>query len=390
MAEGEVRLKPGPHRVLEGSPWVYRTEIEPTTARPGAVVRLLSARGRLLGEGFYNPQSMIAVRIMTFSDAESVTPALVSRRIREAWALREELAGDRDAYRLVHAEADGLPGLVVDRYGPVFVVEVTSLGMNAFLPTIVETLVEHGRPLAIYERGDLPVRDREGLPRVNRILYGSVPATVEIHEHGVIMQVNLLAGQKTGHFLDQYANRGRVGELAAGRRVFDAFCHTGGFGLVAARHGAEDVTAIDIDPEAILQAEQNARINRLDDRMRFVTANAFDWLRQVSDQGPQFDLGILDPPAFTKSKDRVPEALRGYKEINLRGMKLIRPGGFLVTSSCSYHVSETEFIRVVQQAGHDAKRRVRILEIRGQGVDHPVLPALWESRYLKCLVLRID
>lgn len=384
-----VVLKAGPHRVLKGSPWVYRTELEASDAEPGTVVEVKTREGKILGQGFYNPRSMITVRMVAWGPHGMVTPELLVRRVEGAVRLRAVTAAGRDAYRVIHSEADGLPGLIVDKYGPMLVMQVTSLGLIPFMEVIVEALAAAYRPDGIYEHGDMSVRDREGLPRENRLVWGELVSPVEIHEHGVRLSVDVVGGQKTGHFLDQYENRGRVGALAGGRRVFDAFSHTGAFALVAARHGAESVVGIDIDADAVARAEANAAMNQLGDRAQFVAENAFDWLRRESDRGPQYDLGILDPPAFTKSKQSLPQALKGYKEINLRGIKLIRPGGFLVTSSCSYHMSESDFIEVVQAAAFDARRAVRIVEIRGQGPDHPILPALPESRYLKCLVLAV-
>ncbi|MCY0878071.1 MAG: class I SAM-dependent rRNA methyltransferase [Firmicutes bacterium] len=386
-----LTLTRGPHRALAGSPWVYRTELEALpAAAPGSLVRVKTWDGRIVGWGFYNPASMIAVRLLGRGDGLVDAASVVRQRVRDAWAWRQPLMGHRDAFRMIFSEADGLPGLVVDRYGPMLVVEVTSLGMDAYLDVVVETLVELVHPEGIWEHGDLPVRAREGLPRVNRLLWGRLVTPVELTEHAVRLLVDVTGGQKTGHFLDQYENRGRVVAYAPeGSRVFDAFCHTGAFGLILAKQRGAEVVGIDIDPQAVRQASDNARLNGLEGRAVFREENAFDWLRRESDAGAQYDVGILDPPAFTKSKDSVPQALKGYKEINLRALKLIRPGGYLITSSCSYHVSEADFIQVVQSAAYDARRFVRIVEIRGQGPDHPVLPALPESRYLKCLIVAV-
>ncbi len=389
--ETVVRLKIKEGRVLEGSPWIYRGQFDAPhgDVTPGRVVTVTDRTGHFVGRGFYNPHSVIQVRLLSRRKDEVIDEGWFSRKVAEAIASRTLWVGARDAYRVVNSEADGLPGLIVDKYGPMLVVQVLSMGLGAFMSPILETLVQHYQPTGIYERGDVAVRDREGLPRVDQLVFGRLESPVEIHEHGVTMSIDIAGGQKTGHFLDQYENRGRVASFAGGVKAFDAFSHTAGFGLVLARHGAEEVTAIDIDQGATSQAERNAELNQLQDKMRFVTENAFDWLRRQSDLGPQYDLGILDPPAFTKSRDAVAGALKGYKEINLRGIKLIRPGGLLVTSSCSYHVSEADFIGVVGQAAKDARRHVKILEIRGQAPDHPMLPALPESRYLKCLILQV-
>ena len=386
-----IRLNVKTARVFEGSPWIYRGQFLPPKSNEdvGSVVTVVDSHNRFVGRGFYNPQSVIAIRLLTRRHDETIDGSWFARKIRSALHSRADWVGPRDAYRVVNSEADGIAGLIVDKYGPMLVIEVLSRGLVPFMAEILDALVNLLHPTGIYERGDVPVRTREGLPRTNQLVYGRMESPVFIHEHGVTLSIDLADGQKTGHFLDQYENRGRVASLAGGKAAFDVFCHTGGFGLTAAYHGATSVVAVDIDEGAIAQAKHNAMINGLDERMTFITANAFDWLRTSSERGPQFDLGILDPPAFTKSKDAVAGALKGYKEINLRAIKLIRPGGILVTSSCSYHVSETDFIGVISDAAKDAKRHVKIIEIRGQGPDHPMLPALPESRYLKCLILEV-
>ncbi len=390
MAGTVLRLKTGAHRVLEGSPWAYRGEMYHSDLTPGQVAELDEVSGRFVARGFFNPASLIAFRLLSREVRDKIDGQWFQARVREAARLRTELFGHRDAYRVVNSEADQLPGLIVDKYGPMLVMEVLSLGLVPFQEAIVEVLVDLFHPQGIYERGDVPVRSKEGLPRENRLLYGEMISPVQIMENGVALVVDLSEGQKTGHFLDQVANRKRTAELAAGREVFDAFCHTGAFGLGCAYGGASHVVGIDIDQDAVRRANENAALNKLDGIAHFEKANAFDWLRQESEKGPRFDLGILDPPAFTKSKDAVAGAMRGYKEINLRGIKLLKPGGFLVTSSCSYHVSEAQFIDVVRDAAKDARRVVRILEVRGQGMDHPMLPGLPESRYLKCLVCSVS
>ncbi|CAB1130158.1 LSU m5C1962 methyltransferase RlmI [Candidatus Hydrogenisulfobacillus filiaventi] len=389
-----LRLKPGEHRVLAGSPWVYRGELPHaalTAAEPGSVVEVEDVHGRFIGRGFFNPASVIAVRLLTRAREEAVDAGLIRRRLAEAAHWRRIAAAGREAYRVVNAESDGLPGLIVDRYGRWLVVEVLSLGMAAFLPVVLESLVEHFAPAGIYERGESAVRAKEGLPLQSGVRYGEVPEQVLIHEYELEWTVNVRGGQKTGHYLDQYANRLAAAAYAPGRAVFDVFCHSGSFGLLALARGADSLVGVDIDADAVNLAAANARRNRLDpSRWRFEAANAFDWLRHESDQGPHYDLGILDPPAFTKSPDTVERAVRGYKEINLRALKLLRPGGVLVTSSCSYHLSPDAFLGVLASAAHDARRRVRVLEWRGQGPDHPYLPALPETRYLKCAILAVD
>lgn len=390
MSDNVLKLKPGDHRVLEGAPWVYRGEIFRNTVQPGAVATLLDSQGRLVGRGLYNPRSIIALRLLTRTPREQVNAQLFQERIRQAVRYREEVLPRAEAFRVVNAEADGIPGLIIDKYGSMIVVEVLSLGLQPFMDVIVATLIEVFHPQGIFERGEMAVREREGLPLENKMLYGQIPSSIHIDENGIILRVDLEEGQKTGHFLDQSQNRRRIADFAKGRRVFDAFCHSGAFGLHAAKAGAEHVVGIDIDADAIGIARENSALNHLGDRTEFVAANAFDWLREQSHQGEKFDLGILDPPAFTKSKETIHAAIKGYKEINLRALKLIRSGGYLATSSCSFHLSEQEFIRVIQNAAHDARRSVRIVEIRGQSPDHPILPALPETRYLKFLILKVD
>jgi 23S rRNA (cytosine1962-C5)-methyltransferase len=270
------------------------------------------------------------------------------------------------------------------------VMEVLSAGLVPFQDLLVETLATEERPTGIFERGDVAVRSLEGLARENRLVYGSLTGPVFIHEDGVSFQVDVQHGQKTGHFLDQYENRRVAAAYAGGRDVADVFCHTGGFGLLAAKAGARSVVGVDQDAGVLAQAAGNAKQNGLDDVTTWEAANAFDWLRAQDREARRFDMVVLDPPAFTKSRSAVPGALRGYKEINLRAFKLMNPGGVLVTCSCSYHVSLDAFIQVVGEAAHDAHRSARIIEVRGQAPDHPVHPMLPESRYLKCLIVTAD
>lgn len=390
MDNQELRLKPGGHRVLAGCPWIFRGELLQHEAEDGAIVQVVDTNGRFVGRGLYNGRSLIQVRIMARARTVQVTDQLVAERVRTALAWRQRLYPARDGLRLINSEADGLPGLVIDKMGPMIVMEVTALGMAQFIPTVMDELVEALQPTGIYERGDLGVREREGLPRENHLRYGELVSPVEIHEHGISYRIDVAGGQKTGHFLDQYENRWAASQYMAGGRVADVFCHTGGFGLLAAKEGAADVIGIDSDLAAIGLAQQNVEENGLADRVRLEQHNAFDWLRQESQASPDYDAVILDPPAFTKSRSAVPGALRGYREINLRALKMLKSGGVLVTSSCSYHVSLDQFIDVVGQSAHDAHRAARVLEVRGQSKDHPVHPSLPESRYLKCLIVTVD
>jgi len=389
MAEA-ILLAGKEKRVLAGHPWVYRSEV--STIRgdfaPGEVLDVRDARGRFLGRGYANPASQIFIRLLTRKD-EPVDRNFFRRRLEAAAAYRQKIVKNTTAYRVVNAEADFLPALVVDRYGACLVVQFLALGIERFKALLVELLVELFNPLGIYERSDVNVRAREGLAPESGPLFGTVPQFTEIDEGGIRFRVDLHTGQKTGFFLDQRENRRAVAELAAGARVLDCFCYTGGFAVSAALGGAASVLGVEISGPALALARENAALNGVAERCTFREANAFDILRQLADEGERFDLVILDPPAFTKSKEALPGAIRGYKEINLRAMKLLRPGGFLVTCSCSYHLTEDLFLSVVMAAASDARRTLRLVELRRQARDHPVLLAAPETYYLKCGIFQV-
>ncbi len=385
-----LRLKPGRHRALQGCPWVFRGELLHHDPPPTADVEILDADGRMLGRGLYSPTSAIAVRMMAFGRGELQLHDLVRRRVRAAVRARESLQTVRTGLRLVNAEADGLPGLVVDRYGPMLVMEVTFRPMADLIPVVVEELKTLPGIAGIYERGQLSARRHEALPLEDRLVWGELENPVTVDEYGLLFQVDLVEGQKTGHYLDQAENRQAVAAYTPGRRVLDVFAHTGGFGLQALRAGASHVTAVDSEAGALRQALANAATNKLSDRFEVQEANAFDWLREKSRETPAYDVVILDPPAFTKSRTAVEGALRGYKEINLRAARMLSPGGILVTCSCSYHVDLDAFTAVVGAAMHDAHRDARLLDVRGQPADHGSHPLLPESRYLKCLILEMS
>jgi 23S rRNA (cytosine1962-C5)-methyltransferase len=386
----ELRLAPGRHRASDGCPWIFRGELLRHEAPGGSVVRVLDSSGRFLGRGIYSDRSQIAVRIMTTHRREAVDDTMVAARVAAAVAIRGRIYPDRDSVRLVNSEADGLPGLVVDRYDRVLAVEVTTQGMAAFWPAIQRALEDAVDPDGIFERGRLTVRGHEGLPQEDRVLAGRVDPTVYVHEHGVTYGIDVMGGQKTGHFLDQYENRAAAARWARGARVLDVFCHTGGFALTALASGARSAVGVDSDERSLELARANAQRSGLADHFETVAANAFDWLREESRSDRTYDVVILDPPAFTRSSRAVAGAIRGYREINLRALKLVAPGGILATSSCSYHVDRDQFLEVVGQAARDAHRRVRVLEERGAAPDHPSHPLLPESRYLKCVLLEVE
>ncbi len=376
-------------RVLDGHPWVFRSDIKKTDAeaQPGSVVKVYAGNGRYLGQAFYNPQSQITLRFLTHGK-EAVDGAFIRNRVFRAVDYRR-LFADLKSCRLVFSESDGLPGLIVDAFGDVLCVQFLCLGIDRFREDVLDALTEALHPAAIYERSDAPVRELEGLNQTAGLLRGRMPERVEILENGVRFLVDVKEGQKTGYFLDQKENRAAIAPFVRGKEVLDCFTHTGAFALHAAHFGAKAVTAVDISKFACECARKNAELNGFT-QIEFVTANAFDYLKEKSLSGPCFDVVILDPPAFTKSRATVDAAARGYKEINLRGMKLVRPGGYLVTCSCSQHMSPEAFLNVVKDAAKDARVSLMQVEYRTQGRDHPILPAAPETQYLKCGIFRID
>ncbi len=375
-------------RVRGGHPWIYASEIERVEGdfENGDIVDVLDFRGKFIGRGFYNPQSQISLRILTRND-EPCDRAFFTRRVRDAWAYRKLLC-DPQSCRLIYSESDFLPGLVVDKFGGILVLQSLSLGIERIKDMLCDILMEVVAPEGIWERSDVPVRRLEGMEQTTGLLRGEVPDRVEMVENGIRFLVDVKHGQKTGFFLDQKQNRAAMAPFCRGARVLDCFCHNGSFSLHAAKYGAASVLGVDISEEALEVARENARLNGLDN-VTFEAHNCFDLLRELTDRGEQYDLVILDPPAFTKNKAAVQAAVRGYKEINLRGLRLVRPGGFLVTCSCSQHVMPEMFQDILNQAARDAKKRVRMVEYRTQGYDHPILPQSVETKYLKCVFLQV-
>ena len=396
-----VFLQPGrDRRVRDGHPWVFATEVERIEGAfdPGDIVDVASARGRFIGRGYINPASQIIVRLLTRAD-EPIDEGFFRHRVREAVDYRRRLFGDLPdaasrAFRLVFAEADYLPALIVDYFAGYLVFQALSLGIDVRKGLLMRLVREEAGPefpvLGIYERDDAPVRRLEGLPLIKGPVEGGLPTRVTIRENEIELVVDLENGQKTGYFLDQRENRAAIAPYVRGVRVLDCFCYTGGFACAAGHYGATEVHGVDVSPEALALAAENAALNGLANRVHFTVGNVFDFLRRADDTGLTWDTILLDPPAFAKNRASLAGALRGYKEINLRAMKLIPPsGGYLITSSCSQHVSEDLFREVLAAAAVDTGRRVRIVEVRSQSRDHPFLPAVPESRYLKFFILRV-
>jgi len=379
----EALLKPrGLQRLQSGHPWIFRSDVEPLEVPNGEIVDVV-AKGRFLGQALYSQHSEITLRMLSRGAVEA---SWLSDRIEAAVRYREEGLGMRGACRLVHGESDGLPGLIVDRYGEILVVQILAAAMERRTDSIVDALVIHLKPRGIVARNDVKVREREGLKRETRVLWGEGPESVDIEEGSVTLSIDVMNGQKTGAFLDQSTNHLHFGALSRGR-VLDAFCHDGGFGLQAARNPAvTEVIAVDISGEALSRARRNAARNSL--TLDTVEANVFDFLTDQVAAGSRFDVIALDPPAFAKTKSARDAAWRGYKEINRRALQLLEPGGLLMTCSCSYHVSEEEFEAVVADAAADAGITAQIVERRSQSADHPVRLGMPETRYLKTLVIR--
>jgi 23S rRNA (cytosine1962-C5)-methyltransferase len=379
-------IRRGVERWQSGHPWIYRADLNGDPAlQGGEVVRVVDARGWFLGKAFYSKLSKISLRWLSYEDV-AVDTDFFRQRLALADAMRQRALPGETTYRVVHGEADLLPGLVVDRYGDCLSVQFLIPGTEQRKQLITDLLVELYKPRAIINRSDVGVRALEGLPQEKGVLYGSQPGPVAYDEGLVRVRADLLEGQKTGAFLDQRENHVVASQYAFGEAL-DCFSYVGGFALQLATR-AKSVTAVEISDQAAAQLRENAASNKLGN-VDVVVANAFDFLRDAVDEGRRFDTIVLDPPSFAKNKDAIEGALRGYKEINLRAMQLLRPGGYLISASCTYHIDEQAFEDMLASAAADAKRRVQIIEKRGAGKDHPVLLSLRETRYLKCFVLRV-
>jgi len=379
--------KRGAQRVHARHSWIYRSDLtEHNGAEAGELVLVRDSKGAVLGRALYSSRSQIALRMIAYQEVETDRDFWFSRLVA-AERLRPQVVSDTTAYRLVYGESDLLPSLIIDRYNDCFVLQTLSQGMETLKQTWVDLLVERYGPRAIIERNEARVRDLEGLPRSAGVIYGHDPGEMVIEESGVRFNVNLVEGQKTGAFLDQRENRIAARGYARGRAL-DCFTYQGAFALHLGR-GADQVIAVDVSGAAISQARRNAELNG-STNIEFVEANVFDLLREKDQAGERFDIINLDPPAFAKNRPSIEGAMRGYKEINLRAMKMLAPGGTLITSSCSYHMSEESFLNVLAGAAADAGRSVRVIEKRTQARDHPVLISMPETFYLKCMILRVE
>jgi 23S rRNA (cytosine1962-C5)-methyltransferase len=374
-------------RIFHGHDWVYQTEILKTFGdpKPGDIVSIKDGRDRLLGSAIYNPRSQIVARRFSRQRQELDLDFFV-RRIELAGTFRKKWVNDRNPGRLVWSESDGLPGVIIDRYGSHLVLQTLTLAMDQRKQLIAEALQQSFSPDSIVERNDVPVRKAEGLPLVAGPIFGRIPETLEIEVAGTRFQVDLQGGQKTGFYLDQIDNYAEVARLAAGRRVLDCFSNQGAFALACARAGAATLTAVESNESLTKAIEQNARLNGVQIDAR--SENVFDFLTQQIEQESRYDLIVLDPPSFAKSRDALSSAWRGYKEIHLRALQLLSEEGLLVTFSCSHHVTRQMLLEVVVEASVDAKRHLRVIKSLGQPLDHPILPHLPETEYLKGFIFQ--
>lgn len=377
-------------RLLQGHPWVYANEVAKIDGKDvqGSIAKVYAWDGRYIGSGYINHASKIIVRLLTRKD-ETIDREFFKKKIELAWQKRKKL-GFSDNCRVVFGEADGLPALIVDKYGDYLSVQILALGMEKRKDMIVDILVEIFSPKGIYERSDVKVREKEGLPLTKGFLYGEFDPIVEITENGIKMLVDLENGQKTGYFLDQKENRLNIRRYIDEKsEVLDCFCHTGGFSLNAAKAGAKEVVACDISETALEKVRENARLNGFTN-ITTECADVFEKLRDFRKEGRRFDLVVLDPPAFTKTSDKVKEAIKGYNDINVNALKIVKSGGYLATFSCSHYLTVPLFLDMIKTAAVESGRKVSLLELRTQSRDHPSLLGTDESLYLKCAVLEVE
>ncbi|MDZ4795074.1 MAG: class I SAM-dependent rRNA methyltransferase [Bacteroidota bacterium] len=378
-------------RVVNGHPWIFNNEVEKVDGevQGGEIVEVFTYDKKFVGKGYINPKSQIIVRLLTRNKTDSINEDFFVNQISKCWAYRQQL-GYRENCRLVFGEADSLPQLIIDKFNDYFVIQTLALGIDLWKPAIVKALNQLFQPKGIFERNDVPVRELEGLPQQKGFLSAPFDTKIIITENGLKFYVDIENGQKTGYFLDQQDNRKAIRHIVKGADVLGAFTYTGTFEIHAACYGAKSVLGLDISANAVLQANENAALNGVGDRCRFEAANAFDVLKQWGRDGRQYDVVMLDPPAFTKSRETLQKAITGYKEINLRGMKLVKPGGFLVTSSCTNLVQPELFLQIIDMAAKDARRKIRQVIFQTQSADHPVIWGMDNTHYLKFLIIQVQ
>lgn len=380
-------------RVESGHPWIFANEVntgkeKDTNAQPGEIVDVYTFDKVFIGRGYYNPQSQISVRLLTRNKNENIDDTFFYNRIKAAWAYRQKI-GYAENCRLIFGEADDMPQLIIDKFNDYFVIQTLALGMDVWKPAIVKALKQLFNPKGIYERNDVPVRELEGMEQQKGFLSESFDTNIIINENGIKFSVDIANGQKTGYFLDQQDNRRAIQHIVKDADVLGAFCYTGSFEISAAHFGAKSVLGLDISQSAIDMCNKNAAMNGLESICKFECVNAFDVLKSWSKEDKRWDVVMLDPPSFTKSRSTIDKAVAGYKEINLRGIKLVKPGGFLVTSSCTNLVQPELFLDIIQMAAKDAKRKIRQVQFNAQSADHPIIRGQENTHYLKFLIVQV-
>lgn len=388
----QVRVKPGIEEKLRSYfPWVYRPEIASYSRKPqkGEHVVVRDAGGHFIGYGYINPDANISVRLLSFNKEKKITYELIKERIESAYIYRRSLSLDTDAFRLIHSEGDFLPGLIVDVYRSYAVVEFTTFGMNLMRDWVISALLEVLKPTGIYEKKNEYIQKIEGFKTQEGIIYGDVPSEIIIHEKDLNYYVNIPQGQKTGFYLDQRRARSIIRSLVKpGFICLDVFCHTGGFALNMKKAGAKEVIAVDISSQALEVGKKNAHLNNLDGIV-WVEENAFDFMRKLHKEGQTFDLVLMDPPSFAKNKASVPSALRGYKELCVRGLHVVKRGGYLVIYSCSFHITAEHLFQVLVDAAKDVGRHLRVINMSFQDLDHPWILQVPNTLYLKGIYVEV-
>ena len=378
-------------RVAEGHPWIYSNEVDKVegSVAGGEIVTVLTHDHKFIGKGYINPKSQILVRLLTRDKNEEIDEEFFYKRIQRCWEYRKKI-GYVENCRLVFGEADSLPQLIIDKFNDYFVIQTLALGIDVWKPAIINALNKIFTPKGIYERNDVPVREVEGMPQQKGFLSAPFDTNIILNENGLKFNVDIENGQKTGYFLDQQDNRRAIQNIVKGADVLGVFTYTGTFEVHAAYYGARSVLGLDISENAVQQANRNAALNGVENICKFQTANAFDVLKQWSKEEKRYGVVMLDPPAFTKSRENIQQAIKGYKEINLRGIKLIKPGGFLVTSSCTSLVNPELFLETIDMSAKDAKRKLRQVVFQTQSPDHPIIREMENTHYLKFLVAEVQ
>ena len=381
------------NRVENGHPWIFGNELNrgkalDAAAKAGEIVNVFTHDKKFIGKGYVNPQSQIMVRLLTRDKDAVIDEQFFYHKIKQAWVYRQKL-GYTENCRLIFGEADDIPQLIIDKFNDYFVIQTLALGIDVWKPAIVSALEKIFSPKGIYERNDVPVRELEGMKQQKGFLSAPFDTNIIINENGIKFNVDIANGQKTGYFLDQQDNRPAIQHIVKGADVLGAFCYTGSFEITAAHYGAKSVLGLDISQSAIDMCNKNAALNGLENTCSFECVNAFDVLKEWSREGKQWDVVMLDPPSFTKNRSTIDKAVAGYKEINLRGIKLVKPGGFLVTSSCTNLVQPELFLDIIQTASKDAKRKIRQVVFNAQSADHPIIRGQENTHYLKFLIVQV-